>query len=1056
MYNAFYQDKRLLALSILVILVAGFSSFFVLPRLEDPILTPRFANVTTIFPGARADRVEVLVTEPLEEELQEIEEIKKVRSTSRAGVSALVIELRDDVYEVDTVWSRIRDKIDDAAVNFPPGVLDPDIENIDTEAFASIVALSWVQDDQPSYAILLRLAEELEDRIRAISGTEDVETFGMPTEEITVEIRPADLASIGLTAADVAQQLEASDAKMTAGQLQSDKSDMLIEIDGELDSLERIGSTPIQFGQSGQFVPLSSIAEIRKGIRDPAASLAMVDDAPAVMLGFLVRGTYRLDLWNVQAQQALEDFSADLPKGIALKQVFEQSPYVETRLSNLLWNLLIGGSAVIAVVLLIMGWRSAIVVGAALPLSALMVLAGMRWLEIPMHQMSVTGLIIALGLLIDNAIVVVDEVKSRIDEGQPPANAVAKSTKHLMIPLLGSTLTTVLAFAPIALMPGPAGEFVGSIALSVMLAICSSFLLAMTVTPAMAAISNRMPTGEHSPFWETGIRDKTLSKVWRRVLGFLFRRPVVAVLIAMFLPVLGFIQASQLPEQFFPPADRNQFQIELELPPFASLSNTKQTAKKVSQIVRAHPEVEGIDWVLGESAPTFYYNIVKRRENNAPYGQAIVQLKSAEGAAAIINQLQRELDRSVPEARILARQLEQGPPFDAPIEILLYGPDLNRLRELGREIRAELASIPAVTHTRSDLEDDWPKLGLKLDEEEVRLAGLSQAEVARQIAAATVGNLGGSVLEGTEELPVRVRVADHQRSNLDDIRSLDLLPAQANNPSKMVPLSAVGQIRIQPEMSAITRLNNLRMNEVKAYIEAGVLPSTVLAKLEQQLDAVGFEMPPGYKMTYGGEADGRDQAVGNLMSSVGVLMVLMVATLVLSFRSFRAAALIGGVGVLSIGLGMLSLWIFGFPFGFMAIVGTMGLIGVAINDSIVVLAALREDELAKLGDRDAVLEVVVHATRHVVATTVTTVVGFMPLVISGGGFWPPLAVSIAGGVTGATLLALCFVPTFHLLITNPLGKPVVAKHSEKIADSDKKVAPQQARPTAYEPVQAGA
>ncbi|MFN3149002.1 efflux RND transporter permease subunit [Bremerella sp.] len=1021
MFNAFYRDKRMLVLTIAVIIVAGLSSYFVLPRLEDPTLTPRFAIVTTLFPGARGDRVEVLVSDRLEEELQEIEEIKEIRSTSRAGASSMVIELRDDVYEVGEVWSRIRDKLDDAQVSFPEGVGEPDIELITTKAYASIVALKWTQDSEPSYAILLRLAEQLEDRLRSVPGTEDVEMFGEPEEEISVEVDPAQLASIGLTAADVAQQLAASDAKLSAGQVRSSQSNFLMEVDSELDSINRIAETPVHYGQGGNFVRLGDIASVNKGIAQPPRQMAIIEDQTAVTIGTLVRSDYRLDLWNADAQQVISQFEAELPKGVELARMFEQSPYVEARLTNLLWNLAIGGAAVVGVIFLLMGWRSAIVVGTALPLSAFMVLAGMRFMEIPMHQMSITGLIIALGLLIDNAIVMVDEVKTRMEEGDGAAHAVGSSTRHLAIPLLGSTLTTGLAFAPIALMPGPAGEFVGTIAISVMLAIGSSFLLAMTVTPALAALFVDSKQDGDRHWWTIGFENKKLAGAWRDTLDFLLARPLLSIGLSVALPIVGFVQARHLPEQFFPPADRNQFQIELELPPQASIDHTANTARKVSQIAKSHPEVTGIDWILGESAPSFYYNVVRRRENNAPYGQAIVQLNSAEGAAEVINALQQEFDENVPEARVLARQLEQGPPFDAPVELQLFGPDLQVLRALGERVRAELAQIPEVTHTRSDLGDDLPKFALVLDEEKTRLAGLSHSQVAQQLAASTEGALGGTILEETEELPVRVRVPESYRASLADIASLDLVIPGNTGEGKLstVPFSAVGSLELKPEISAVTRLNNLRMNEVKAYVQAGVLPSVVLAKLEDRLAASGFEFPTGYRMGLGGEANGRDQAVGNLMSSVGVLMVLMVATLVLSFSSFRAASLIGAVGLFSVGLGLAALWIFGYPFGFMAIVGTMGLVGIAINDSIVVLAALRENDEAKAGDPIAVREVVMRATRHVVATTATTVVGFLPLVLSGGGFWPPLAVSIAGGVVGATMLALTFVPTAHMVMANP-------------------------------------
>ncbi len=1022
MSNLFYRNPRLLLLTVSLILVAGLSSYVVLPRMEDPLLTERAANINTIFPGADAERVESLVTEKLEEKIREIDEIKEIRSNSRAGVSTIAIELRDDVYEVDSVWSRIRDKLDDATPQLPAGALDPEFDQLDVRAYALIVALKWESEGEPSYAVLRRLAEDLEDQLKALGGTEEVDTFGDPNEEIIVEISPERLAALGLTASDVAQQVQSSDAKVAAGQLRSDQGDLLLEVDGELDTLARVESIPIQFGDEGQLVQLSDVADVHKGIADPPQSLAIVDGQRAIALGVLVRSDQRIDRWSAVVDDQLASFADQLPRGVGLSVVFEQNRYVEVRLAGLLVNLLLGGLAVIVVIWLLMGWRNALIVGSALPLAALMVLTGMRFLEIPIHQMSVTGLIIALGLLIDNAIVIVDEVTEKMRGGATAAAAVSKSVQHLAVPLFGSTLTTALAFGPIALMPGPAGEFVGSIAVSVILAIASSFFLAMTVVPAFTAFSQGARVGDSGrtalrSWWRDGFSHPGLTAAYRATLDRVFRRPIVGIALGVTLPVLGFLQARHLPEQFFPPADRDQIQVEFELASQASLAETLATAEQIRARMLAHGSVKQVHWFLGESAPTFYYNVIPRRKNTPRYAQALVQLKDAKDAREVIHQLQHELDTSVPHARVLVRQLEQGPPFDAPVEVRLYGPDLERLRELGDDIRSALAQTPDVIHTRAELSEAVPKLTLAVDEEEALLAGLDHAAIAAQLNATLEGAVGGSILEATEELPVRVRVAGVERSELARIASLDLLPSSAKGTDAYagIPLSALADIDLEPELTAIPRFNGRRMNEVQAFITAGVLPAEVLTQFEERIARSGFELPPGYFFEFGGEAAKRDEAIGNLMASVSVLVVMMVATLVLSFGSFRMAAIIGSVAALSVGLGLGALWLFGFPFGFMAIVGTMGLVGVAINDAIVVLAALREDEDARIGEPTAVREVVVRSTRHIVATSLTTMAGFTPLLLAGGGFWPPLAVAIAGGVSGATILALYYVPSAYVL-----------------------------------------
>lgn len=1029
MSTLFYRQPRITILVISLIIVSGLSSYFVLPRMEDPLMTERVAMINTVYPGADAERVEALVTEKIEEEFQEIDEIKDLRSFSSAGISTITVELRDDVYgdESDAVWSRIRDKLDDTIPRLPEGAMEPEFVDLKMKAYALILGLSWnsgeSENQQVSWAILRRLTEQLEESLRAIPGTEIIDTFGDPDEEIVVEVDTARLAGFGLTVEDIARQINASDSKMSAGLLRGNV-DLLVEVDGELNSLDRVGQIPIQSTQDGQFVLLSDIASIQRTIADPPSSLAIVDGRMAVTLAITVREHERIDYWTSVTDGVISEFEQTLPEDVSMEIIFRQNDYVASRLTGLMKNLLFGAIAVATVILVMMGWRSALIVSSALPLSALMVLSGMRFMEIPIHQMSVTGLIVALGLLIDNAIVIVDEVSMKLRAGQRPAKAVSATVNHLAIPLLGSTLTTALAFGPIALMPGPAGEFVGSIAFSVIMAIFSSLFLALTIVPALTALGIRStPEGEQHPWWQDGLSITPITRLYRKSLKFVFARPVVGLMAGLCLPLLGFVAFSRLPEQFFPAADRNQLQIEVEFPSQTSLAETKQTILDMRQELLQTDEVSAVTWFAGESAPTFYYNVVPRRKNTANYAQAIVQLNTEISTPPLIRRLQQQMDETWPGARILVRQLEQGPPFDAPVEVRLFGPDLEVLRQLGERVRLVMSEVPDVIHTRSDMSEAVAKLSLNVPEEEVRLAGLTFGNISSQLNGSLEGITGGSILEETEELPVRVRVHSDARSDLSTIASTNLLAARRDGIYAGIPLSAFSDVHVVPATAAMTRINGRRMNEVKAYLNAGVLPAVAQAEFNRRLTESGFTLPPGYVMKFGGESQQRDNAVGNLMASVGVLMVLMLATLVLSFGSFRMAAVIAVIAGLSAGPGLGALWVFGFPFGFMAIIGTMGLIGVAINDSIVVLAAIRADEHARSGNPEAVMNVVMTATRHVVATTLTTIAGFIPLLMGGGEFWPPLAIVIAGGVGGATILALYFAPSAYVMIMCPRGCP---------------------------------
>ena len=1028
MTELFLKNPRLTLLAICLILVSGLSSVFLLPRMEDPRLVERAAFVNTLFPGADPSRVESLVTEKIEDVLHEIDEIKELRSSSQEGFSTISIELRDDVEDADKVWAKLRDKLDDVSNELPADAFKPEYVELDFKAFAMLVALTWDDETPPNYSILKRWAKQLDDKLRRLSGTEKTQLFGDPLEEVQVLVDSEKATALGLTSLAISQLIGNSDPKVSAGQLRNQRNDLLIEVSGEFDSLARIEQIPIQYQDDGKFVRLGDIAKINKTIAHPQTSIAMVSGKPAVTLGLFVRPQNRIDLWTADANKLLAEFEQQLPAGIGIDKVFEQNRYVQSRLSTLLINLAIGGTAVFLVILFLMGWRNAIVVSLALPLASLMVLAGMRLQGIAIHQMSITGLIIALGLLIDNAIVVVDEVSAKMRTGLSPAQAVRSCVSHLFLPLLGSTLTTAFAFGPIALMPGPAGEFVGSIATNVIVAIISSFFLAMTIVPAIAANLNSMQNDERRASWlSTGIYIPWLGNLYDKLLRLVISRPAIGLLLGVIFPILGFVQARHLKEQFFPPADRDQLHIEIELGPQAAVSGTLDMAMQMRSELLTRKNIKRVDWFIGESAPTFYYNLIARRRNASQYGQAIVQLDSAANIVDVIHELQDLLDRSYPAARVLVRQLEQGPPFDAPVEVRVFGPNLEELKSIGTQLRQMLVEIPGVLHTRSELQDALPKIELAVHEENARRSGLDLTEIANQVDAWTEGAVGGSIVESTEELPVRVRLNNVRRGDLAALGSVDLVGTVGTGSGYAgVPLSSLAKIGLTADFGSIPHLAGRRMNEIQVYIPAGILPSVVLNRFKERLDRTNLQLPSGYAIRYGGEAAKRDEAINNLLGNVGVLVVLMIATLVLSFGSFRLAAMIGVVATLSVGLGVGSLWLYGYPFGFMAIVGTMGLVGVAINDSIVVLAAIRADEKAKLGDREALHKQVRGSTRHIISTSLTTMAGFAPLILGGGGFWPPLAIAIAGGVGGATILALLFVPSAYILLKCPHQTPSTA------------------------------
>ncbi|MEL6785953.1 MAG: efflux RND transporter permease subunit [Cyanobacteria bacterium J06607_15] len=805
MFTLFYRHTRLLILTIVLIFVWGISSYLALPRLEDPELVSRSARITTFLPGADAARTEALITDKIEDKLIEIEEIKNYRSTSNSGSSIIIIELEDAVQkaEVDGIWSRVQNQIDEVRPELPAGAGEPELEKVKIKAFALITSLVWQQDNNPNYSILNRQAEVLKDRIQAISGTEEVILYGDRPEEIRVEIEPSAIASYNLTVADISRQIQQSDAKASAGSIRNSDQDLAVEVAGELDTLKRVRNIPLNFSNQGQSIRLQDLAQVTKGVSTPAEDLSLISDRPGVTLGVHVKSGIRLDLWAKEAEQILAEYQAELPAAMAIKTVLNQSNYVEARLNGLIFNLVLGGGLVFLVTSVMMGWRSAIIVGTSLPLSILMVFGWMNVMGIPLHQMSITGLIVALGILIDNGIVMVDEVTNQLKNEVKPINAVKNSVKHLAVPLLSSTITTVLAFLPIALLPGPTGEFVGTIAISVILAVSSSLFLALAIMPTLAAKLYRPiqdDSSSQSAKWlQAGISIPVLTRWYGRTIKWTTAKPVLGISLALLIPLFGFIQAASLPQQFFPAADRDQLQIQLELPAVSSITQTQVVTRQVRDRLLNFANITDVHWFIGRSAPRFYYNILTSREQEPNFAQAIVQLDSL-ATSDLAQELQQELDANFATARIVVRQLEQGPPFDAPVEMRIYGSDVDVLRRLGEEARSLLLGVADITHTRASLAEARPQLELVVDEAEVRLTGLNRNAIAAQLNSSLEGTAGGSILESTEELPVKVRLSAPNRDRLEDLTSLDLLSPSENNSSSTIPLSSLGQITLKPEL----------------------------------------------------------------------------------------------------------------------------------------------------------------------------------------------------------------------------------------------------------------
>ncbi|MEM0946256.1 MAG: efflux RND transporter permease subunit [Pseudomonadota bacterium] len=1011
-----FRNPRIVALTLLVIISAGLSALLSIGRQEDPTITNINAVVTTPYPGAEPARVESLVTRPLEDEFRTIPEINVITSTSATGVSILSLELDEavDPDAIEGIWSEARDALADAERTFPVGVLTPEFDSDSFGAFAAILALTPT-GTRAEPAVMARYSDELAERLRNLFGVELVEVFGVPDEEILVSVDPDAASALGLTPDTISARIAQADAKVQSGRLLGSGNDYLLDVSGDIEAVERIGDVVLAEDGRGTVTRLSDIASITRGPETPADSLAISNGETAILLAVRVEEGLQIDTWMGWLKEDVAAFQDTLPASLELTQVFDQSRYTADRLAEVATNMGIGVGLVVAVLLVTLGVRAALIVALVLPIVSLGSLATMNFIGLPIHQMSVTGLIVALGLLVDAAIVMTDEIRQRLERGMARVAAVSEAVRRLTMPLLASTVTTALSFVPMILLPGPAGDFVGSIAIAVVLMLIWSFLIAIAITPAIAGWALK---GEGH---RSGLSVPFMARGFRALIHWSVRNPIRSIGFALVLPVMGFVSFPTLTAQFFPGVDRDQFHIEVELQPGTGIDRTYALAREIDAALRNTPGITGVNWVIGESAPAFYYNIVGSRDRAPEFAQALVTTESPDATAALLSPLQTRLDTGWPAARILVRGLVQGPPVDAPVEFRLVGPDLVTLRELGEGIRNVLLTLSPITTVRADLEGGAPKLSVDVDESAARLLDLELSGIARQLEAGLEGALGGSLIEAGEELPVRVRLGDGVRSDLDRISDLTILPPDAQAQAARglqpgVPLSALAKTSLVPSESAIQRRNGMRVNTVQAFLIPDVLPEEVLALAQAELDASGFALPTGYRLEIGGDSDARSDVVTNLMAPLGLIVTLSIAVIVLTFNSFRLTAITLMVSVLAAGLSILALAVFNYPFGVNAIIGLIGSIGVSINAAIIILTGLQANPLARQGDTQAMTDVVVGSSRHIISTTLTTTGGFLPLILGGGGFWPPFAMSVAGGVFLSTVVSFFFTPQMFALV----------------------------------------
>ena len=1005
-----FNRPRVFALLLIFIFLSGIFSLATIPRQENPELAQRWSTVQTIYPGASPTRIETQILEPMEAKVREIYELDEIISFASQGFGTTVLEIKDEVTPdlIEQVWSEVQDKLDQSSFLLPSGV-KPQLIRSSGPPTTLLYALTWNGDGKIPLILLSRIAEDLRQTLAYAGGSDRSFVFGAADEEVLVEIDNAKLSALGLTFQEVVQVLSALDTKKPIGQISQNGKELLVKSKDNLTSLSQVANLPIKVFNEYEIIRLGDIANLSKNPRDPPEELIIFNGERSVLVE--VRGAFsqRVDLYVESIEALVNEFKQELPAEISIEKIYDESYYFKQKFNNLYLSILFATFIVIGISYFLLGFKSALIVGSVIPFTIFLVLFGCKLLGLPLHQTSMTGIIIALGLLIDNAIIVVEDFKYRRSLGYSREKASQETFHHLWIPLAAATATTALAFFPIAAGQGPSTEFVGGMAKTVILSITSSLFLALYVVPVLLNYMGQIKFFEKDIFSGNGYSNKKLLKRYKDLLTWSYAIPKRAIMIAMVLPLVGFLSFPFLKADFFPELDRNMFKVSIELPPNSNVQSTEKAVLRLRESIDQTGIVKDDFWFIGRRLPRILYNVIGGDSalgaNNLAQGVYIST--SYKDMVKTLPALAKKVTSENPDLKIIVDKFDSGPPVDAAVEYSINGPDLSVLRALGNKLELIIRGAPDVFLTNSELSGGATNLEFKFDESNLALSAISGEFFINELAIASEGAIVGTMLDGNKELPIKLR-----GSSIDSIESTQFLSVPSREGFDYS--SNYGEFEVTNQANFVSRDAGKRQNQVAAWIWPGLLPSNTEKYLKEKIEIFKAELPPGYILEVGGEAEARGQSQSNLFSSAILFFVLIIVALVSALNSFRQAGLILSVAIWCTGLAFLGLTLGQANFGFIGLVGAIGLAGLSINDSIVVLSHIKEANANSPINKEELVEVIIRSTRHVVTTSATTIGGFMPLLLTSI-FFQPLAWAMAGGVIGSAIIALFYIPACYVI-----------------------------------------
>ncbi|SES44821.1 efflux RND transporter permease subunit [Rhizobium sp. NFR03] len=996
------RERAITLFFIVLLAVAGVYAFVKLGRAEDPSFTIKTLTVTSVWPGATAREMQDLVAEPLEKRIQELTWYDRVETTTRPGYAFLTVTLKDNTpaSAVEGEFYQARKKLGDEASSLPQGVIGPFVNDEYSDVSFGLYALKAKGLPMRD---LVRQAEIIRQDLLHVPGVKKINILGERPEQIFVEFSYAKLATLGISAQDIAAALQRQNTVTPAGSIDTRGPQVIIRFDGAYNSEQAIADTPIV--ASGRSLKISDLASVRRGYEDPATYIIRHNGEPVVMLGAVMQAG-----WNgLELGKALEARSSaiaqTLPLGMTLTKVSDQAVNIDEAVGEFMLKFAMALGVVLFVSLVALGWRVGIVVALAVPLTLAVVFLIMLETGRFFDRITLGALILALGLLVDDAIIAIEVMVVKMEEGMGRIEAAAYAWSHTAAPMLSGTLVTIIGLMPVGFAQSAAGEYAGNIFWVVGFALIVSWIIAVTFTPYLGV--KMLPDIKPVEGGHEAIYDTPNYRRLRSIIAFAVRHKFVTCSVVGIMMAVSVVGMGGVKQQFFPTSDRPEVLVEVRMPEGTSIDATTSAVKKVEAWLKTQPEANIVTSYIGQGAPRFFFAMSPELPDPA-FAKIVVLTPDAGTREDLKHRLRMAISEGLaPEASVRVTQLVFGPYTPFPVEFRIMGPDQNELYKISDQALAIMKGVPDVRQANRDWGNRTPVLRFVPDQERLNLIGLSPSEAAQQMQLLLSGIPVTQVRDNIRNVPVIARSAGENR--LDPSRLSDF--ALMSRDGRQIPLDQVGRSEIRFEEPILKRRDRTPVITIRSDIDEATQPPEVSRQVMKALQPLIAILPVGYRIEMGGNIEESLKANAALVQVFPLMIAATLIVIILQVRSLSTMTMVMLTAPLGLAGVVPTLLLFNQPFGFNAILGLIGLAGILMRNTLILTEQIKENQHAGLDDYHAVIEATVQRTRPVILTALAAILAFIPLTHSV--FWGSMAYTLIGGTAAGTAMILLFLPALY-------------------------------------------